>query len=712
MAHSKPFGEDLPLTLSDRAYWVKSKATYWQEIWESGPYFSRISECLEQVKEYAIFVGWQIDSRLCLTQSDARENPPETLKRKVIRLCETKRELKIYFLLWDHAYFYILERETWQGRVWEEVHPRVHFVFDNRHAFGSSHHEKLVIMDGKVAFCGGIDLCDGRRDRLDHAEEDPVRSLDLSQCSYGPYHDLAVEVRGPICREIQNHVARRWRSVCSIDFPEPPTATDEGLRSSVPGLSVYLSRTLYDMDAPVPTRAKGLTREVEFLFRDLIFLAQNRIILEGQYYWSKILNDLLISKMKAMKGKRFEVYLVLAELQLVHSFSRQMVPYQLELLKELEQAAYENGVRFKVGSPYVIRTPGASAPAESPPEVLDPNQTRLSASSFQPIYVHSKVIVIDDWFLGIGSANLATRALRVDSEIQLTLQGVTESERAHIRSVGDFILSHWNLLEEESKSAIQFRPLLREDHFKNLGVFFQILSLVPWKFFFDPSVPWFYFFKRRLRRRVSRRFWGWIFPLLGLWFFAAFLTSVFSGISWQSSAWPVFYTAAFSLVWVFPVPFFMLQWIAVAHLGGEQALRVSVSAFWVASAIGYTFCRIFPAFSSQYYQRISPVWLPSRLGLRSFPVLLSILLDPRISLCSKIAYQGIYSLPLPWFIVGTGLILPAFFFLVARLEEFLFQSLVFQGFKTRENRLISVFLLGLLVLSVSRVVSALWERKK
>ena len=79
--------------------------------------------------------------------------------------------------MWDHAYFYVLERETWQGRIWDDLHPRVHFIFDNRHPFGGSHHEKLCIIDGTTAFCGGIDLCDERWDSPQHLYTDPRRSL-------------------------------------------------------------------------------------------------------------------------------------------------------------------------------------------------------------------------------------------------------------------------------------------------------------------------------------------------------------------------------------------------------------------------------------------------------------------------------------------------------------------------------------------------------
>src|SRR5206468_793823 len=102
----------------------------WEEIWEAGSYYERIAELLEDAEHYAVFVGWQVDSRLPMPRPDrpgAEHAGHETLKEKVIRLCESKPGLQIYFLVWDHAYFYCLERETMQGRVWDHIHPRVHF---------------------------------------------------------------------------------------------------------------------------------------------------------------------------------------------------------------------------------------------------------------------------------------------------------------------------------------------------------------------------------------------------------------------------------------------------------------------------------------------------------------------------------------------------------------------------------------------------------
>lgn len=428
--------------LSARSFEKLAISNSWEEIWEAGPYFDRVSELLEDGKEYAVIVGWQIDSRLKLkrpwrpNQNSKNLIQFETLLEKVLRICNEKPRFQFYFLIWDHAYFYVLEREAWQGRIWENVHPRVHFVFDNRHPWGVAHHEKIVSIDGKVILCGGIDLCDERWDSRNHFYFDQRRSLHRQFENHGPYHDLAIQVTGPICDEIQSLVGKRWRMLSSIPFPEvrKPNAKQE-VQS---GHKVYLSRTYCQID--YCDQMPVLTRQIEFLFKDMIYSAENRIILEGQYYWSKILNDLLISKMVAMKGKRFEIILILSELQNIKSLTRYMTAYEAGLLRKLQMAADYYGVKLILGSPAVC---SADKGISLPPK---------------PIYIHSKVIVIDDQFLSIGSANLATRALRLDTEVQLTLKASSEYERCHIRRVAQSILSHWNVYSKSEKNGVYLKP--------------------------------------------------------------------------------------------------------------------------------------------------------------------------------------------------------------------------------------------------------------
>ncbi len=611
--------------LSPRAYQTCSEAYDWEEIWEAGPYYDRISDLLEGAQHYAVLVGWQIDSRLPF------ERPlKETLKEKVIRICENRPGFHFYFLMWDHAYFFVPEREPWQSRIWENLHPRVHFVFDNRHPPGASHHEKICIVDGLTALSGGVDLCGDRWDTPSHLYADPRRSLSRRKEKHGPYHDLAVQVRGLVCARIQHHVAERWRAISSIPFPAPPLhETRESAHR------VYFSRTQSNIE-----RCKNLApvvREIEILFQELIASAQHRIMLEGQYFWSRKINDLLIAKVHSMRGRDFEIVIVLAELSRTNSLTRLMAPYETSLLDQLQHAASSSGIRLVLGAPYVF----------SPQPGLPP----------KPIYIHSKLIVVDDRYLCIGSANFAARALRIDTEVCLTFEARTPDEREHINNVSRHVLAHWGIDEPSSNRKLRaIRPALmlsRADAWLER----------PWRTsirfqrYFDPVLPWSSRFRHR--KRIT-----WV---VGAHIWIASVLLVLWAARAPVSGWNLTYALLLASAWFAPVPFVATALLAAMHLGFVPGIRLILPAIWIMSLLGYSVARLFPLTTSRYFARIGPAWLPERLGKRNFANSLWVLADPRLELRSKVAYQGLCCIPFPWFALGTWVIFPSALYVLCRL---------------------------------------------
>lgn len=616
--------------LSRRAYSEQSASCSWEEIWEAGPFYDRISDCLELAENFAIFVGWQIDSRLPMKRPAFDDLNPlgrETLQKKLIRLCESRPQLQVFLLMWDHAYFYALERETWQGRVWESIHPRIHFVFDNRHPFGGSHHEKICLIDGRIAFCGGIDLCDDRWDSPQHLFHDPRRSLDWKTEQHGPYHDLAVQVTGPICEKIQAHIAERWKALCRTPFPGSPRRRFSQKQVARYGHTVYLSRTSIPIAAS-PENPRAI-REIEFLFRDLIQSAKKRIILEGQYYWSPQINDLLISHIHKMKNQDFEIILILTDLEKTDTPTKKMAYYQYHLLQKLNQAAHASGIRLICGNPYVFS---------------------------RPVYIHSKLILVDDQYLSIGSANFATRALRLDTELNLTLEARTPSERLHISRVAHFILSHW------SQSTINIRFIKKPSS----------KPFIPWEIFFDPNAPWIYLWKRKHIQAFLQNPQLLIALIFPLWIITSMLIVRMSnlplGLHHLGAG---FYCLILSSVWVARFPYFLTLILLTFMEGSTVGSRVLFYSLWIASAWSYTIARLFPSTADRYFRVKDVRYLPKLERGRSFSSLISILIDPRISIHSKISYPGLYFMPLPWFILGTGLILPALIYPWIRLSELL-----------------------------------------
>src|SRR3546814_17164999 len=83
------------------------------------------------------------------------------------------------------------------------------FKFDSAHPIGAAHHQKIVVIDDALAFCGGIDMTADRWDTSAHLDDDPRRRRPSGRF-YGAWHDATValdKIRQAAGREIE------WSSV-------------------------------------------------------------------------------------------------------------------------------------------------------------------------------------------------------------------------------------------------------------------------------------------------------------------------------------------------------------------------------------------------------------------------------------------------------------------------------------------------------------------
>ena len=63
-------------------------------------------------------------------------------------------------------------------------HRRLRLVLDADHPPAGSHHQKVVVIDDKVAFCGGIDITTSRWDTREHPA-DPAKRLGFAYVKNG-----------------------------------------------------------------------------------------------------------------------------------------------------------------------------------------------------------------------------------------------------------------------------------------------------------------------------------------------------------------------------------------------------------------------------------------------------------------------------------------------------------------------------------------------
>ncbi len=350
-------------------------------------YFNAVADAFESASQSIYILGWDIDSRIRLRR-DSQTNDEETFGEFVDRLARQKPGLEIYILEWDFAMLYTLERETWPllSLGWR-THERVHFALDDVHPVGASHHQKIVVVDDKIAFVGGFDLASCRWDTPEHAPDNQNR-VDNEE-SYGPFHDVQMLVDGEVAKELSSLVRYRWEKATGDVLPSvdenDKDPWPEHLDADVEDVPVAILRTIPRFEG------EPEVREVEQFYLDAINYARSYIYIENQYLTSHRIGSALVKSLEQDTGP--EILLVLPRQCSGWLEQETMGALRQRLIRRLYNA--DQHQRLKICYP-------------DHQEFDD-----------QVINVHSKVLIVDDQLVTVGSANLSNRSMGFDTECNL-----------------------------------------------------------------------------------------------------------------------------------------------------------------------------------------------------------------------------------------------------------------------------------------------------
>ncbi|HEX8074434.1 MAG TPA: phospholipase D-like domain-containing protein, partial [Thermoleophilaceae bacterium] len=251
---------------------------------------------------------------------------------------------------------------------------RVRCALDARERPMHCHHEKLVVVDDRVAFVNGIDMTSLAGDRWDESGH-PARGR------LG-WHDAGTRLRGPIVGDVAAHFAHRWREVDGEDLgapavPEPAGATEAQLVRTIP-------ERVYDF------ARRGSFTIVEAYIRALRAAAR-LVYLENQFLWSPELAAILCDKLEHPPTEEFRVVVLLPERA---NNGQDDTRGQLACLSEADERG--GGGRM-----------------------LACTLRSRSGELSERLYVHAKVGIVDDRWLTVGSANLNAHSFFNDTEVNV-----------------------------------------------------------------------------------------------------------------------------------------------------------------------------------------------------------------------------------------------------------------------------------------------------
>ena len=191
--------------------WRRVRAGRAAALIDAARYFGALRESLLKAERSIFIMGWELNSRTCLEGDGERtDRAPRELGRLLEWLLKRKRELEIRILLWNHPVFYTPHRELFPRWIFGWKKPRgVEIVLDSHLPVGASHHEKIVVVDDNVAYCGGMDLTLRRWDTQEHRPIEP-RRCDPSNRPYVPVHDVQMVVDGEAAAALGQRARERW----------------------------------------------------------------------------------------------------------------------------------------------------------------------------------------------------------------------------------------------------------------------------------------------------------------------------------------------------------------------------------------------------------------------------------------------------------------------------------------------------------------------
>lgn len=370
--------------------WRYVKARRAHVVVDAADYFEVIREIMGEARQRIFMIGWDFDSRILLSsgrrwwQHGRRKRFPARLGSFLLWVVNKTPQLEIRLLKWNFAVFKYVFRGTMLFDLarWA-AHPRIDFKFDSAHPIGCSHHQKIVVIDDVVAACGGIDMTSDRWDTPDHTPQDPRRRRPSGR-RYGPWHDVTMVMEGEVAAALGELGRERWQvaggEAMAPCRPQSESPWPQGLVAEFENVEIGIARTRGEYgDCPQVS-------EIEALFVEHIRRARRFIYAETQYFASRVIAEAVCERL--MEDDPPEI-LIMNPLTADGWLEQQaMDTARVELVETLEHA--DRHGRFRIFNPM--------------------------AADGTPIYVHAKLMIVDDELLRVGSANMNNRSMGLDSE--------------------------------------------------------------------------------------------------------------------------------------------------------------------------------------------------------------------------------------------------------------------------------------------------------
>nr|GEV10947.1 phospholipase D alpha 1 [Tanacetum cinerariifolium] len=442
-----------------------------------------IFDAITNAKHFIYITGWSVYTQISLIRDSRRPKPGGDVVLGDLLKNKASEGVKVLMLVWDdRTSVDLLKRDGLMATHDEDTEN--FFQVDSEMPSGESQNRRVVSFVGGIDLCDGRydSQFHSLFRTLDSAHHDDFHQPNYTGASIAkggprePWHDIHSRLEGPVAWDVLFNFEQRWKKQGGKDilvnfreldgiittpspvmFPDDPETWNVQVFRSIDGGAAFGFP-----DTPEEAAKSGLVsgkdniidRSIQDAYIHAIRRAKNFIYIENQYFlgssyaWNfddvkgedvgalhlipKELSLKIVSKIEA--GEKFTVYVVVpmwpegipesASVQAILDWQRRTMEM---MYKDIVQALEAQG-RVEDPRDYLTffclgnreaKTSGEYEPSESP----EPDSDYMKAQEARRfmIYVHAKMMIVDDEYIIVGSANINQRSMdgARDSEIAM-----------------------------------------------------------------------------------------------------------------------------------------------------------------------------------------------------------------------------------------------------------------------------------------------------
>lgn len=414
----------------DSALSIYSIGNHVEPLVDGEIYMKRLHEVLTSTGDtpgdYVLFAGWELNLDQKLVDDGSDSSVATVFK------AARQRGVDVRVMLSNHA----TNKNNKADKAFRPASKSspasdsIECILDSRlrrAGLGSAHQKFCVILTDRGrdparklatkelhAFCGGIDL---QTDRWDNRHHRPQPFRQFSEYP-GGWHDVHTFVRGPACVDLWRTFTERWNN------PVAPRPQERGPYSkfaiSLPGTTTpaagnHFVQVLRTYPCGYTELVGGpevyelvrveypYARQGEFSIRDAclraIRLAEDYIYIEDQYFYSLEIARALRDQLLAKPNLRV---IVVVPMETADKHMPAANYYQARAIDLIEQAL-------------------KGTPSEGHFAIYDLRCLWGGPHFLEQVYVHAKLMIVDDVWAEIGSMNCNRRSMTHDLEVAVAV---------------------------------------------------------------------------------------------------------------------------------------------------------------------------------------------------------------------------------------------------------------------------------------------------